>query len=306
MALRLRGLQSHTLRCCFNRAGPPRHPHRGRIADGTTRARCGEGPVPKHSRERGERPELHPHIADGGAASPARAFPRQDACCTPLPRHYPQRTGLMMRMGQVMKEELADECDYTREAACLRSFGSPEKLGSDPRFKVPWVWEGSTDRVLVMEYVEGASVGGDAVHSLPQEDRDEVRSLHHTRSAQAVEANMIRLHEDSHARDRSLPARALRLPRDADGPQLVQLSLERENAPGGGTFISFLSRKTLMHVLDRTGGLWRDAELQRYIHGQLVPLASRRDTARSGRVPAVELGARLSHWRGERCRSLHL
>ena len=93
---------------------------------------------------------------------------------------------------QVMKEELADECDYIREAACLRSFGSPERLGGDPRFKVPWVWEGSTNQVLVMEYVEGASVGGDAVHGLPQEDRDEVRSLYHTRSAQTVEANTIR------------------------------------------------------------------------------------------------------------------
>ena len=91
---------------------------------------------------------------------------------------------------QVMKEELADECDYIREAACLRSFGSPERLGGDPRFKVPWVWEGSTNRVLVMEYVEGASVGGDWVHSLPQEDRNEVRSLR-TRSAQAIEANII-------------------------------------------------------------------------------------------------------------------
>ena len=41
-----------------------------------------------------------------------------------------------------------------------------------------------------MECVEGASVGGDAVDSLPQEDRDEVRSLH-TRSVQATEANLI-------------------------------------------------------------------------------------------------------------------
>ena len=40
--------------------------------------------------------------------------------------------------------------------------------------------------------------------------------------------------------DRSLLARALLLPRDADGPQLVQLSLERENAPGEGVlFLSF-------------------------------------------------------------------
>jgi len=89
-----------------------------------------------------------------------------------------------------MREELADACDYIQEATCLRSFGSPGRLGGDPRFKVPWVWEGSTNRVLVMDYVEGDSVGGDAVHSLPQEDRDEVRSLR-TRSAQAVEANIV-------------------------------------------------------------------------------------------------------------------
>jgi aarF domain-containing kinase len=79
---------------------------------------------------------------------------------------------------QVMKEELADECDYKREAACMRSFGSSERLGSDARFKVPWVWEGSTDRVLVMEYVDGISVGGDTVHHLPQADRDEVCSVY--------------------------------------------------------------------------------------------------------------------------------
>lgn len=35
-----------------------------------------------------------------------------------------------------MKEELADECDYAREASFLRSFGSPERLGNDTRFKV--------------------------------------------------------------------------------------------------------------------------------------------------------------------------
>ncbi|KAH9017395.1 ABC1-domain-containing protein [Lactarius pseudohatsudake] len=74
----------------------------------------------------------------------------------------------------VMKEELADECNYAREAACMRSFGSAGRLGGDERFKVPWVWDGSTDRVLVMEYVGGTSVGGDAVHRLPQEDRDEI------------------------------------------------------------------------------------------------------------------------------------
>lgn len=79
-------------------------------------------------------------------------------------------------MRQVMKEELADECNYTREAACMRSFGSLEKLGTDARFKVPWVWEGSTDRVLVMEHMDGTGVGEDVIHRLPQEDRNEVRS----------------------------------------------------------------------------------------------------------------------------------
>jgi aarF domain-containing kinase len=78
-------------------------------------------------------------------------------------------------MRQAMKEELADECNYTREAASMRSFGSLERLGGDARFKVPWVWEGSTDRVLVMEHMDGTSVGEDAINRLPQEDRNEVR-----------------------------------------------------------------------------------------------------------------------------------
>ncbi|KAJ7254151.1 hypothetical protein C8J57DRAFT_1658250 [Mycena rebaudengoi] len=70
--------------------------------------------------------------------------------------------------------ELADECDYTREASFLRAFGTREYLGGDPCFKVPWVWEGSTDRVLVMEYMGGMSVGeADAAH-LPQTDRDDI------------------------------------------------------------------------------------------------------------------------------------
>jgi aarF domain-containing kinase len=77
-----------------------------------------------------------------------------------------------------MKEELADVCNYTREAACMHAFGSPERLGGDVRVKVPWVWEGSTDRVLVMEYVDGVSIGRDSVDRLPQADHDEVRSVY--------------------------------------------------------------------------------------------------------------------------------
>jgi hypothetical protein len=30
----------------------------------------------------------------------------------------------------------------------------------------PWVWEGSTDRVLVMEHMGGTSVGEDAINRL--------------------------------------------------------------------------------------------------------------------------------------------
>ena len=75
---------------------------------------------------------------------------------------------------QVMKSELHDECNYEREASFLRKFGSSDFLRNDGRFKVPWVWEGSTQSVLVMERVNGHSVGAAAVHQLSQRDRDDV------------------------------------------------------------------------------------------------------------------------------------
>lgn len=74
-----------------------------------------------------------------------------------------------------MKEELADECDYSREASFLQKFGTPSFLGGDPRFKVPWVWQGSTNRVLVMQHVDGVSVGGKVIEKLSQADRNDVR-----------------------------------------------------------------------------------------------------------------------------------
>ena len=80
---------------------------------------------------------------------------------------------------QVMKGELADECDYSREAACARFFSSEKALGKDSRFRVPWVWEGSTERVLVMQQMEGVSVGGNVVDELSQGSRDQVRVLQH-------------------------------------------------------------------------------------------------------------------------------
>lgn len=78
---------------------------------------------------------------------------------------------------QVMKSELQDECNYEREAFFLRKFGSSGFLGSDGRFKVPWVWEGSAKSVLVMERVDGQSVGAATVHELPQHDRNDVSTF---------------------------------------------------------------------------------------------------------------------------------
>ncbi|EPS99259.1 hypothetical protein FOMPIDRAFT_1147617 [Fomitopsis schrenkii] len=75
---------------------------------------------------------------------------------------------------QVMKAELADECDYGREAGFARRFAGAGCLGGDARFKVPWVWDGSTERVLVMEHVGGVSVGGPVISGLSQEDRNHI------------------------------------------------------------------------------------------------------------------------------------
>ncbi|KAL1739828.1 ABC1 family-domain-containing protein [Schizophyllum fasciatum] len=73
---------------------------------------------------------------------------------------------------EVMKGELADECDYTREAAMARKFS--RFVQTDDRFMVPWVWPGSTKEVLVMERVNGISVGEERVKRLPKERRDEI------------------------------------------------------------------------------------------------------------------------------------
>jgi aarF domain-containing kinase len=74
-----------------------------------------------------------------------------------------------------MRSELADECDYTREAAFLRRFRAG--LERDERFTVPWAWERSTQRVLVMQHVSGVSIGAQDVAGLPQAERDEARAL---------------------------------------------------------------------------------------------------------------------------------
>ncbi|KAF8582538.1 ABC1-domain-containing protein [Ramaria rubella] len=77
---------------------------------------------------------------------------------------------------KVFKEELADECDYRREAEFIRKYRNMDPIRSDSRYKVPWVWDDSTEQVLVMERMGGVSVGGDFVHTISQEDRDEIAS----------------------------------------------------------------------------------------------------------------------------------
>jgi len=78
------------------------------------------------------------------------------------------------RSVQVLKEELADECDYLREGSYATTFGSPSHLGGDNRFKVPWVWQGSTESVLVMERMHGTSVGDADINGLSKRDRDDI------------------------------------------------------------------------------------------------------------------------------------
>ncbi|KAL1708213.1 ABC1-domain-containing protein [Schizophyllum commune] len=73
---------------------------------------------------------------------------------------------------EVMKGELADECDYTREAGMARKFSG--FVESDSRFMVPWVWSRSTKEVLVMERVNGISIGEERVKRLPKEKRDDI------------------------------------------------------------------------------------------------------------------------------------
>ncbi|KIJ30513.1 hypothetical protein M422DRAFT_61704 [Sphaerobolus stellatus SS14] len=75
---------------------------------------------------------------------------------------------------KVFKEELADECNYKREAEYINKYRSLEAIKANDRYRVPWVWEGSTESVLVMERMKGVSVGGDVVKRISQEDRNEI------------------------------------------------------------------------------------------------------------------------------------
>ncbi|TFY70715.1 hypothetical protein EVG20_g2292 [Dentipellis fragilis] len=60
-----------------------------------------------------------------------------------------------------------------KRSSCERS-GRGRIWGGDGRYKVPWVWAGSTERVLVMEHVGGVSVGGEVVSTLSEADRNDI------------------------------------------------------------------------------------------------------------------------------------
>lgn len=70
---------------------------------------------------------------------------------------------------RVLKVELLDECDYLREAECMRRFA--QLLHNDPVFYVPRVHTDlSTKNILVSELVDGEPF--DKCIDLPQEQRD--------------------------------------------------------------------------------------------------------------------------------------
>ncbi len=71
----------------------------------------------------------------------------------------------------VMRRELADECDYVKEAAAGRRFR--EYLADDPFFEVPEIVEdATTPRVLTTEMMSGRPLS--QVKHLSQETRDKV------------------------------------------------------------------------------------------------------------------------------------
>lgn len=72
------------------------------------------------------------------------------------------------------KRQLHEEADYSREAECLRQFGT--LLASDPDFLVPAVEsEFTTGSVLAMAFAEGVSI--ETLSDAPQAERDRVATL---------------------------------------------------------------------------------------------------------------------------------
>ena len=76
-------------------------------------------------------------------------------------------------MVKVAREELADECDYGREAAAQERFRA--LVGGDPDFEVPSVVsELSTRRVLVTTWLDGMAIDQVVERGYPQHVRDRI------------------------------------------------------------------------------------------------------------------------------------
>jgi hypothetical protein len=165
-----------------------------------------------------------------------------------------------------MKEELADECNYSREAEYLRKFGSSSFLGNDPRYKIPWVWDGSTDRVLVMQHVNGVSVGGRVIDKLSQKDKNDVSftAIMHTQAS-------LNRQIDCHLNYRVVFEGALHFQSYADRPQLDEFPVEWQNTSGRHLSIlsTILVYQSLL-CLDRAYRFWRNTRVFQRVYGQLA------------------------------------
>ncbi|KAJ8593104.1 ABC1-domain-containing protein [Rhizopogon salebrosus TDB-379] len=79
---------------------------------------------------------------------------------------------------QVVKDELADECDYSREASFFKRYGAPECLGGRRVIQGSMGVAGEHGACAcdVMEHMEGVSIGDAVIGALPQEKRHEIAS----------------------------------------------------------------------------------------------------------------------------------
>jgi len=67
---------------------------------------------------------------------------------------------ILLTVGRLLSRGLFLDKTLAVLPTLLFCTGGLGRVGADARFKVAWVWEGSTDRVLVMENMDGTSVGG--------------------------------------------------------------------------------------------------------------------------------------------------
>lgn len=112
----------------------------------------------------------------------------------------------------VMKRELADECDYLKEAEAGRRFGA--YLDGDDYFDVPKVIdEACTERVLTTSWMPGKPLS--RMKGMSQASRDNVSR-----------PSVSELKVDWHQYPSTLSTRAVPLPIHANRPELGQLPVQ--------------------------------------------------------------------------------